>query len=200
MKTLKLLSAFLCLCIIFACCGCNNKAEDNNSDISSVESLPHSMNILAYAEKGEIPEVPYQLGANIDNLKETFMDHIEAGSEIHGLEISEGENTVWLDGGSMMFCYEKAKAEQGISVLIAREYAYDFSLGGVYATDDVISAVGSEKYVKAAATNKDAFFLPVIPDNCECITYNAGSYILKFIFIDDYLSAVTLTDSNNWSN
>lgn len=199
MKIKKLLSFVFCLIFVLVCCGCNSK-EENNSDISSVESLAHSMNILAYAEKGEIPEIPYQLGANIDNLKETFMDHIEAGSEIHGLEISEGEKTVWLDGGSMMFCYEKAKAEQGISVLIAREYAYDFSLGGVYATDDVISAVGSDQYVKAPATNTDAFFLPVIPDNCECITYNAGNYVLKFILIDDYLSAVTLTDTANWSN
>ena len=69
------------------------------------------MNIAAYAAKGEIPEIPYALGEDIEHLKETFADTLESGSEIHDLTVDEGEKTVWLDGGSVMFCYEKAKKD-----------------------------------------------------------------------------------------
>ena len=127
------------------------------------------------------------------------MDHIEEGSEIHELIVEEGENTVWLRGGSMTFCYQKAKKDNGIAVIIAQEYAYDFSLGGVYDANDVIHAVRLEEYERAKATDKDAFFLPVIPENTECIKYFVGNYELRFIIIDGTLSAVSLTDPTNWN-
>ena len=82
-----------------------NKQEEDNSPVTSVEPLAHSVNIVAYAEKGEIPEIPYELGHSVADLKETFMNHIESGSEITELIVDEGENDVWLKGGSMIFCY-----------------------------------------------------------------------------------------------
>lgn len=196
MKLSKILSVILAsaLCLTFV--GCAEKEE--TAPVTSVESLAHSLNIVGYAEKGEIPEVPYALGHDIENLKKTFMNHIEEGSEIEELLIDEGENDVWMSGGSMIFCYEKKNKENGISVIVAQEYAYDFSLGGVYDADDVIHAVGMEEYEKGEATEEDAFFLPVIPENSECIKYSIGGYDLRFIIIDGTLSAVSLTDPENW--
>ena len=196
MKISKILSVILtfALCITFA--GCAEKKDDTPT--SSVESLAHSLNIVGYAEKGEIPEIPYALGHDIQNLKETFMSHIDEGSEIEELQIDEGENDVWMNGGSMTFCYEKKNKENGVSVIIAQEYAYDFSLGGVYDADDVVHAVGLEEYERGEVTEEDAFFLPVIPENSECIKYSVGGYDLRFIIIDGTLSAVSLTDPENW--
>ena len=196
MKISKILSVILtfALCITFA--GCAEKKDDTPT--SSVESLAHSLNIVGYAEKGEIPEIPYALGHDIENLKETFMSHIDEGSEIEELLIDEGEKDVWMNGGSMTFCYEKKNKENGVSVIIAQEYAYDFSLGGVYDADDVIHAVGLEEYERGEVTEEDAFFLPVIPENSECIKYSVGGYDLRFIIIDGTLSAVSLTDPENW--
>lgn len=196
MKLTKLLTFILCIasCLSFAGCAGN---EDTDF-VASTESLAHSVNIVAYAEKGEIPEIPYKLGHSVDNIKETFMDHVESGSEIHELVVDEGENDVWMQGGSVTFCYEKAKKENGISVIVAQEYAYDFSLGGVYDAEDVIHAVGIEEYQRAKATQEDAFFLPVIPENTECIKYKIGEYDLRFILIDGSISAVSLTNPNNW--
>ena len=94
-------------------------------------------------------------------------------------------------------CLEKAKKSNGISVLIAREEAYAFTMGGVYDADDVILKVG-ENYERAEATYEDAFFLPVIPENTECIKYTINNYDLRFILIDGTLSAVTLTNPENW--
>ncbi len=197
MKISKIISIILIIALCFSFVGCA-KDEADNPHVTSVKPLAHSLNIVGYAKKGEIPEIPYALGHDIENLKETFMSHIEEGSEIVDLIIDEGENDVWLNGGSMTFCYEKKNKENGISVIIAQEYAYDFSLGGVYDADDVIHAVGMTEYERTEATNEDAFFLPVIPENSECIKYSIGGYDLRFIIIDGFVSAVTLTDPENW--
>lgn len=198
MKQNKIFSLLLAGLLVLCLAGCQSK-EKESDDLASVSSLPHSMNILGYAERGQIPELPFKLGESVQTVKDEFMDHVESGSEIIGLEISEGDKTVWMQGGSMIFCYEKAKEEAGISVLVAQEYGYDFSLGGVYAVDDVISAVGSEAYTRAATGYADAFFLPIIPEGSECLTYKVDAFELRFIFIDGYLSAVTLTDPANWT-
>ena len=197
MKISKILSIVLVIALCFSFAGCAG-SEGDNASLSSVEPLAHTVNIVGYAEKGEIPEIPYALGHDIEDLKETFMSHIDEGSEIVELVIDEGENDVWMNGGSMTFCYEKKNKENGISVIIAQEYAYDFSMGGVYDADDVIHAVGLEEYERAEATKEDAFFLPVIPDNCECIKYSVGGYDLRFILIDGTISAVTLTNPEYW--
>lgn len=199
MKIKKILAVILVFTICFTFAGCGKKHDETiSAPLSSVEPITHSdINVIGYAEKGEIPEIPYALGHDVENVKETFMDHVEEGSEIYELIVQEGENTVWLDGGSMMFCYEKAKKSNGISVLIAREEAYAFTMGGVYDADDVILKVG-EDYERAEATYEDAFFLPVIPESTECIKYTINNYDLRFILIDGALSAVTLTNPENW--
>lgn len=194
----KLLGLILAAIVTFSFCGCSDN-EKSEKDNTSSTSSSHSVNILAYAQKGEIPEVPFGVGADIEEVKTGFKDTVEAGSEVEDLMIDEGQTTVWMDGGNSMFCYEKANESAGIGVIVAKEYAYNLSLGGVYSVNDVISAVGSEEYTKAAATEADAFFLPAIPENTECIAYTAGNYVLKFIAIDGYLSAVTLTNPAVWN-
>ncbi|MBQ4131258.1 MAG: hypothetical protein IJD71_02840 [Clostridia bacterium] len=196
MKISKLIATVLSLAICLSFAGCAKNEE--KSPTTSVKPLAHSLNIVGYAEKGEIPEIPYALGHDVENLKETFMSHIEEGSEIIELIVQEGQEDVWLLGGSMSFCYEKKNKDKGISVIIAQEYAYDFSMGGVYDADDVIYAVGLEEYQRAETTSEDAFFLPVIPENSECIKYSINGFDLRFILIDGYLSSVTLTNPENW--
>lgn len=197
MKKLRgILSILVCLALAASLSACTG--DKGNEPTSSVSSAGHSVNIMAYASQGRIPEISYALGDDIEHLKETFADTLEPDSEIEGLFEDEGEKTVWLDGGSVLFCYEKAKKEAGIAAIVAKEYAYDFSLGGVYEAEDIIAAAGDAAYTRAEATKEDAFFLPIIPESCECITYQAGEYILRFILINGYLSAVTLTNPANW--
>ncbi len=196
MKFQKIICLALAVTLIAGLCGCQPK--EKKEPLSSVSSMSHSINILARAEQGEIPELPFALGTSVATVKDTFMDYVPKGSEIYELGVSEGEKTVWLQGGSTIFCYEKEKESLGISVLVAQEYAFDLSMGGVYAIDDVIAAVGTENFTRATATYQDAFFLPVIPEGSECLTYTAGRYQLKFIFIDGYAAATVLIDPENW--
>lgn len=191
-----MLSVMLSVLLILSLSACDTAKEDGQN--ASVSSAGYAVNIAAYAAKGEIPEISYALGEDIDHLKETFADTLESGSEIHDLTVDEGDKTVWLDGGSVMFCYEKAKKDAGVSVIVAKEYAYGFAIGGVYDAETVIAAMGDAEYTRAAASDDDAFFLPVLPENSECITYQTGAYTLRFVLIDGALSAVTLTDPANW--
>lgn len=192
----KLASIITVFCLIFALVGCG---EDTPEKTNSKATVSHSINILAFAEKGEIPEVPFGVGTAIDKVKSGFKATINPASEIEDLIIDEGATTVWMDGGNSMFCYEKANEAAGVGVIIAKEYAYDLSLGGVYTLDDVIELVGSEDYKRAAAIEADAFYLPVLPETAECVSYTVGSYVLKFIAIDGYLSAVTITNPTVWN-
>ena len=192
----KFLTLLLFATIIFTLSACGENKKDTD-DVASVSSYSHGVNIVKYAQKGEIPEIPYKLGHDIEKLKTTFLDTLSVDSEIDGLVETQGEKTVWLDGGSVMFCYQKAKKDEGIAVIIAKEYAYDFSMGGVYSKEDIIEAMDGTEY-ETSQNPDDAFFLPIVPENLECLTFKTGDNILRFVFIDDALSAAMLIDPENW--
>lgn len=192
----KLTALFLAALLAALCCGCGTPKGDENAKASS---SAYAVDIAALAAGGKIPEIKFALGANVDELKEKFKDTVEPGAEVDDLTETQGEKTVWLDGGSVLFCYEKAKKENGISLIVAREYAYNFSMGGVYAQEDVIAAMGDLKYEKSAATDDDVFFMPTTPANCEKLSYVTGKNVLNFIFVDGTLSAVVLYNPENWT-
>ncbi len=195
-KIITALSFAISLTLMVTLCGCLGDKKSNESKSSS----SNGMNIISYAKDGKIPEIPFALGENVETLKSKYKDTVESGSEVDDLTVDEGEKTVWLDGGSVVFCYTKANADKGISVVISKEYAYNFSMGGVSTPEDVIATVDSKDYTRQAATENEVFFLPTVPENCECIKYIAGENELRFIFIDGYLSAVTLINPALWAH
>ena len=193
-KWVSILLSALLAASLYGCAG--------NKDVSKADqdsSSSYAIDIAALAANGKISEIKFALGTSIEELKEKFPSTIEPGSEVDGLTETAGEKTVWLDGGSVLFCYEKAKQENGIGLIVAREYAYDFSMGGVYAMEDVIAAMGDLNYEKSAATEADVFFMPTIPANCEKLSYRTGENVLNFIFVDGALSVVVLYNPNNWT-
>ena len=195
----KLISLLLVAFIVTVFAGCNKGGEKEKNTSSTPSEYVHSINILAYAEKGEIPEVPFKLGESIETVKENFSSTLPKGSEIGHLFVTEGELTVQMDGGSSMFFYEKKNEQSGVGVIVAKEEAFKLAMGGVYTGDDVIKMIDSEDYKKAPATDADIFFLPGSAELYECITYNVGDYVLKFILLDGYVSATTLTNPAVWS-
>lgn len=192
----KLACMFLAVALLFSCCACG---EDKKTNGESSTSSAYAVDIAALASGGKIPEIKFGLGTSVAELKEKFADTIEPGSEIDGLTETQGEKTVWLDGGSVLFCYEKEKLANGISYIVAREYAYNFSMGGVYTPDDIIEAMGSQSFERSAITEDDVFFMPTTPANSEKVRYVTGQNVLTFVFVDGMLSAVTLYNPENWT-
>ena len=195
----KILSRVLAAAILLSFAGCGEKENEEAKTSSGPKTYTHSVNILAYAENGEIPEIPFKLGESIETVKTEFKDTVPVGSEFEDLAITEGEKTVQMDGGYAMFFYEKENASKGIGVIVAKEEAYKLSMGEVYRTEDVIEMIDSTDYKKETATDADVFFLPGDPSIYECLTYKAGNYILKFIILKGYVSAVTLTNPEIWN-
>lgn len=194
----NLITTLLLASLFLTFVGCKENEGDKDTS-SAVSGYVHSTNILAYAQKGEIPEVPFKLGESIETVKTNFSDTLPEGSEIGHLIITEGNLTVQMDGGSSMFFYEKANEQNGVGVIVAKEEAFKLSMGGVYTADDVIQMIGSEEYTKNPATDADVFFLPGNSSDYECLAYNTGDYVLKFIVLDGYVSAVTLTNPAVWN-
>ena len=193
----KLLCLLLTISVLFAFSGCDQEQNKDNS--STPSQYVHSTNILAYAEKGEIPEVPFKLGESIETVEANFSSTLPEGDEMAHLFITEGELTVQMEGGSSMFFYEKANKESGVSVIVAKAEAFKLSMGGIYRGEDIIDMIDSEDYTRTTATDADVFFLPGSADQYECITYKTGDFILKFILTDGYACATTLTNPAVWN-
>ncbi len=196
----KSVAILLCICLLLGLSACKEGGE--GSSTLSMVSYSHSADILKDAKNGVIPEISFSLGYSVDALKEEFKSTIPKGSEIEDIIEKSGIRTTQLHGGNVVFCYENSKKEEGISLIAVQgDYAYDFSMGGVYTTHDVIDALKGEEYTKASGEDaeKDAFLLPVIPEDIECLTYSAGKYVLKFLFVEDHLTMVTLYDPELWN-
>ncbi len=196
----KIVSLLLSLSVLFALAGCQ-KNENNSSTLSFV-SYSHDTDILKDAKNGVIPEIPFSLGYDIDALKEEFKDTLTEGSEIVDLIEQSGSRTTQLHGGNVVFCYENAKEDEGIGLIAVQgDDAYGFSMGGVYTTHDVIDALKDVEYTRLSGeeAEKDGFLLPVIPEDIECLTYQADKYILKFLFVEGKLAVVTIYDPELWN-
>ncbi len=201
MKLLKsIFASVLAFTVIFALCGCGNNG-DNTSSTQSIVEYSHGVDIISDAENGVIPEVAFPLGYDVEKLKEEFVSTLPEGSEIIGLEESSGVITTQLRGGNVIFCYENLKKDEGISLIsVTGDYAYDFSMGGVYTKEDVIDAMGDATYTLLTEEDAelDAFLFPTVPSGVECLTYEVGDYVLKFVFVDSHLSSVTIYNPELW--
>ena len=128
-------------------------------------------------------------------------EETQDGGEMPGgdsVEKTEGEQTVQLSTGGELFYYEKARAEQGVSVIVSFGTAYGFQ-ENIALKDDVRAAVNAEAQ-ELTATPEQMFFFPVVDGSCDILRYTSGSYRLDFFFRDDFLVATTLTDTENWTD
>jgi hypothetical protein len=193
----KVICMLLSVLIALTFVGCKNN-KDGKIDIPEDSDYEHEVNVLAYAKKGEIPELPFKLGESIDTVKTKFKDTLSKGSEIEDLVITEGNITVQMDGGTSMYFYEKGKEQFGVSVIVAKEEAFKVSMGGVYSLQEIVKIVGSDDYVQTPAREEDVFFLPGAPMDYSCLIYKVGKYELRFISSGGYVCAASLTDTEYW--
>lgn len=188
----KIISIFLVLCIALCFVGCKN--DKNKTE--------HTVDVEYYAKLGKIPEVEFALGISESDLSDHYGDGkiIDAGDHEHYVELNkmEGNKTVRLDAGNLLFYYEKEKKQNGISVMISFDTAYDFEVG-IAMPEDIQNAISAEGTL-TDATADQLYFLPVSDDTAKVLSYTFDNIRLDFFFINDFLSATVLTDTNNWSD
>ena len=188
----RVLSLFLILVIAVLLTGC--KKENKTSE--------HSIDVEYYAKLGKIPEIELSLHTSEKEVTDYYGDGrtIDAGDHDHYVELTrtEGELAVRLDAGNTIYYYEKANVKNGISVIVSFDTAYDFEVG-ISMPDDIKAAIAAEGTL-TDATEDQLYFLPFVEGGAKVLSYTFDDNRLDFFFINDFLSATVLTDTNNWTD
>lgn len=202
----KTFCLLLSLAILFSFSGCKN-SEDNLTNINSGE-----ISIEEYAKKGQIPEQKFALGTDVETVKKYYSDivaqyeqedsgeenigHSHEDLEAYYFDVAEGEKTVRMDTGNTTFFYEKAKADQGISVISTKEKVFGFVPGTTIKQE--IEMAFSSKGETIDATAEDMYFV-IQTDTSVILRYTFENIKLDFYFTDNILMTTVIMNTQNWT-
>ncbi len=189
----KIICIVLCLSLVFAFAACGKKD-------GSITSSTGSGEIDRYAKKGEIPELDVKIGKSIDEFKAEYPPDSEDADEDKVLLFEdEGELSVCLNTLDADYYYEKAKKDKGISVIaVTTGEVFGLELGDTVTKSDVTALLAAE-YTESTATAEEQFFIYEPHADCKKLTAEFGSIRIDFFFTNDFLFAVTLIDTENWT-
>ena len=196
----KLLAVILPLLLLlsFAACRQDGDKDDGGSTVQD------KYNLAEYMKKGEIPEAEFTLGMTVEDIK-SHLESSETGSDYghNHAEYYEDENTAnrsdYIAVGEVLYYYEAAKAENGISSIVCQVNAFGFEASELTGKSDIKNAFPSMKYTEREVTNAELYFIPVELEGVSAITYTVDNYRLDFFFMEDSLLAVNLVDTNYWT-
>lgn len=189
----RIICIVLCLSLVFAFAACGKKD-------SGIVSSGGSGEIDRYAKKGEIPELEVKLGKSVDEFKAEYpLDSEDADEGKVLLFEEEGELSVCLATLDAYYYYEKAKKDKGISVIaVTTGEVFGLKLGDTTTKSDVTALLASE-YTESSATAEQQFFIYEPHADCKMLSAEFGSFRIDFFFTNDFLFAVTLVDTENWT-
>lgn len=202
----KIFCMLLSVAILFSFAGCKNK-EVGQGNIETSET-----SIEEYAKKGQIPELKFSLGSDIETVKKYYSDfvsqfeeeqseeenpgHNHEDLEAYYFDVTEGEKTVRMATGNTTFFYEKAKADKGISVISTKDTAFGFEPGST--TKQEIEASFETKGKTLDATDDDMYFV-IQTENCVILRYTFENIKLDFYFTDNILMTTVIMNTQNWT-
>lgn len=181
----KIVCLALCLILAVLLCGC----------AQSKDSAPKaSVNVKKYALSGEMPEIEYALGADVDkiiadyeklNAQETDDEHAS-----HYMTYEIGERTI-IATGDVNYYYDTDKKANGISYIVNFSDAFGFKQGSVLS--DVKQAMEKSGFSaeREDVDSQDIFFLPFI-DGLEVLEYKFEDRTVLFVFQNNCLCACAL--------
>lgn len=184
----KILSLSLALVLMFTFVGCGkdrgNQKKENDIDIEY------------YAKLGQIPEVKYTLGTDVETVKSELSALSE--SETDGemvFSILEGNDNILIDNGTYSYYYKKATPEKGIGCIVDYDTAYGFGLGAVII--EVKDALSDYEYTEEALNKENAFFM-FGAETGTVIECKFEENTLAFVFVDNALCATALYTGSDW--
>ena len=182
--TVSLVLTFL---LVISLCACGENKKDNAPKVD----------LQYYASVGEIPESPYHLGDDPKTVqKELSAAEEEEESESSArFSVTEGKNTVRIDNGEFVFCYEIKKEEKGISYIADLADAYGFEQGTIIS--EIKKALDPYPYTEREA-KEDELFVLFGQTQRTILEYRFDQRTVLFVFEDNALTATILMDTNNW--
>ena len=186
----KILSFLLVMTLALSFSACGKKKG---------KTAENKVDLEYYAELGQMPECPYKLGADPDEssaVSFSFISSAEAAGEEYPFAVTEGEKTVRIDNGDFVYYYEKAKKDKGISYIIATNKGYGFEGGASIL--EIKNALPELEYTEEDVNDSNSFFLMGAIDG-SVLKYTFKNRVISFFFSENELTAVTLYDTDNWT-
>lgn len=183
----RIIALALTFIMLFALSACGKDEEKPDT---------YSVDVNYYANLGQIPEVEYKLGANIDDmitaLKAEEEAHLEGNDHQHATYTvyEEAERSMILTSGTSYY-YETKSKDDGVSYIVNFDASYGFTLG-TYSIEikDALATLDLESDTREPSDD-EVFFIPGSA-NLTVLEYNFEKCNLMFVFQEDMLCATAL--------
>lgn len=197
----KLFSILLSVILVFSFAACGDKEKDNKNTID----------LEYYAKLGQIPEMEYTLGTDVDTVTDQLNAKMEQHQEEHEddsdhshdhneqefmFQVLEGENNVLLDNGTKNYYYNKKNKEDGISYIVNYDTAFGLEIGTV--SVQVKESLSDYELKEENISEENAFFATYISEG-TVLKAEIDEVVILFVFQENELFATAMYDVNNWS-
>ena len=183
----RLVCLLLCFIFVFSftACGKDDKKENKNG-----------IDIEYYAKLGQMPELNYPLGTDVEKVKNELSAAAESEEGEHSVySVTEGENNVLIDNGEVCYYYKKANPEKGISYIVNYGKAYGFEIGTV--SLEIKEALKEFNPVEEPLTEENAFFMFGV-ESGSIIKCSFDENTVLFVFNENALCATAIYVSKEW--
>ena len=177
----KILYLVLCIIFIFSLTACGNNSGGND----------HSVDVEYYAKLGQINDVDYRLGDDVDETK-SVISTATVGDEGEYLyyDYQSGDYTIMTDG-TVCCCYKTNDKSEGITYIVKYGDAYGFNVGAVSTQiRNTMSNMGYETEEREAKSG-ELFFLPA-SSGITVLEYQIKGNTVLFVFQEHALSAAVI--------
>lgn len=191
----KFVTVILSVLLVFIFCSCGN-SENNNT------VLPENTDydLKSVFDTGSLPDTKYKLGTDPETIK-TDCHYGEAEDEEHDheneLSITERDDYVRMSYIYASYYYKAAAAQKGISSVVSFDDMFGLSVGSS-SMQDVKDAFKDYTFEQEQLTNKDTYYLPRSIESTVALSITQNGKKISFVFSEDALVAINLTDTANW--
>ncbi len=183
----KIICCLLCLIFVFSLTACSKEKEKKDSN---------GIDIEYYAELGQMPELNYALGTDVEKVKNELSATAESDEHEHSAySVTEGENNVLIDNGDTSYYYKKANPEKGLGYIVNYGKAYGFELGTV--SLEIKEALKDYNPIEEPLTEENAFFMFGV-ESGSIIKCEFEKNTVLFVFDNNALCATAIYVTEEW--
>ncbi len=189
----RLIAIILVLCLMLPLAGCKKDEEETPEYTAQIDAELIEEN----ATKGVIPEIPFGIGASIDEVKAHYVEESEDGKYDTYDETTQGEY-VRIRTDEALYYYDKQNTDDGVLAIICyNENVYNFVIGQTPLAD-VRYFLGNG--YEENPEESEIFYLPPggMAGTPKTLTYSYGEYGLRIVFSDSTLFAVILFNNSKF--
>lgn len=202
--TKKIISLFTALCIVigaFAFSSCS-KSESTEPTTAKRTAYNTMENVKKSVMQGKIDTVEFALGTKANVIFEKYNSKSSDSTQQadHDVfSVTQKADYTRIIKGLAQYFYLNDDKDKTVSVIASTSDAFNFNVGNC-TPEDVTFALG-EPNVRDIPDAKDVMFgFGFSSNNSERLTYNIDKYRLDFIFSNNALLGVMLTDTTIYKN